>query len=97
MRRRTVTAATLALLGFASGIAIGLVTWTRYQDRNATSLYSSKARRRLAALSRLSALDAQDATVDTVATLREYVAWERHPILRRRGKDLLTRLVSNLT
>ncbi len=96
MRRRTLTTGTLALLGLASGIAIGLVVWTRYQDKHATSLYSPKARRRLAALSRLATLDPRDATVDTVATLREYVAWERHPLLRRRGKELLARLASHL-
>lgn len=81
-----------AMVGFAGGVALGVAVWTRYQDRNTEALFNSKARRRLAALSRLSTL----ATVDSIALLREYVAWERHPVLRKRGEALLGRLVSTL-
>lgn len=86
-----------AAIGLAAGIAIGIVAWSTYREKHARSLFSPKPRRRLAALSRLSSPESVDATVDTVATLREYVAWERHPVLRRRGRDLLERLASTLT
>jgi len=91
------SAAMWATLGFVAGTALGMVLWGNYQERHARSLFSSKVRRRLAALGRLSAVGAEAATVDTVATLREYVAWESHPLLRRRGEDLLVRLASTLS
>jgi hypothetical protein len=31
-------------------------------------------------------------SVDSVRLLREYVAWESHPLLRRRGQRALRRL-----
>ena len=86
-----------AAIGLAAGIAIGMVAWSSYREKHARSLFSPKPRRRLAALSRLATPDGVDETVDTVATLREYVAWERHPALKRRGRDLLERLASTLT
>jgi hypothetical protein len=97
MSRRRMSTLTWIGLGLAAGVAIGIVAWSTYQDRHAHSLFSPKPRRRLAALSRLSSPDGPEATVDTVATLREYVAWERHPLLKRRGKELLARLASSLT
>lgn len=86
-----------AAIGFAAGIVIGIVAWSTYREKHARSLFSPKPRRRLAALSRLASAGQVAATVDTVATLREYVAWERHPVLKRRGRALLARLASSLT
>ena len=83
-----------AAIGFAAGIAIGMVAWSRYQDRHSRSLFSPRPRRRFAALGWLGL---SEPTMDTVALLREYVAWERHPLLRRRGEDLLARFVSTLS
>jgi hypothetical protein len=84
---------TWALIGFAGGLATGMAMWARYQDRHQRSLFSAKPRRRLAALSRLAA---EEPTVDTMKLLREYVAWERHPRLRRRGQQLLAQSASLL-
>jgi hypothetical protein len=95
MSRRLSTTA-WAAIGLAAGIAIGVVAWASYREKHARSLFSPKPRRRLAALSRLGSPEVE-ATVDTVATLREYVAWERHPVLKRRGRNLLERLASTLT
>jgi hypothetical protein len=77
-------------LGMASGVVLGVVLTTMYQDRNAQSLFSPRRRRRWAALGRLAA----EAVVDSVPLVREYVAWESHPGLRRRGERLLRRLQS---
>jgi hypothetical protein len=96
MRRRD-AGVMWAVIGLAAGITIGIVAWSTYREKHARSLFSPKPRRRLAALSRLASPEGIEATVDTVATLREYVAWERHPVLRRRGRDLLARLASTLT
>jgi hypothetical protein len=35
--------------------------------------------------------------VETVRLLRDYVSWERQPVLRRRAETILRRLESNLT
>jgi hypothetical protein len=86
-----------AAIGLAAGIALGILAWSSYREKHARSLFSPKPRRRLAALSRLASPEGVDATVDTVATLREYVAWERHPALKRRARNLLERLASTLT
>jgi hypothetical protein len=77
-------------VGVASGVVLGAILTTVYQDRNAQSLFSPQRRRRWAALSRLAA----DAAVDSVPLVREYVAWESHPGLRQRGERLLRRLQS---
>lgn len=98
MMRARMSPAALLAIGFAGGIAIGVAAWGAYQDRHASSLFSPKARRRAAALSRLSTtpLTADGGAVDTVMTLREYVAWERNPVLRDRGARLLARLTRDL-
>ena len=48
--------------------------------------------RRLAALGYL----AGQAGVETARLLRDYLAWERHPMLRRRAEGILKRLQSTL-
>jgi hypothetical protein len=85
-----------ASLGFVAGAALGLAAWTTYQDRHAQSLFSPKVRRRWAALGRLASDAGRDSSMDTVGLLREYVAWERNPRLQRRGRAILSRLVSTL-
>jgi len=85
-----------AALGLVAGTVLGLIVWSGYQDRHARSLFSPRVRRRLAALGRLASDAAPEDSVDTIALLREYVAWERHPLLRRRGRALLARLASTL-
>jgi hypothetical protein len=75
-------------VGMASGVVLGALLTTVYQERNAQALFSPHRRRRWAALGRLAA----DAAVDNVPLVREYVAWEQHPGLRRRGERLLHRL-----
>jgi hypothetical protein len=59
-------------------------------------LFSSRKRRRWAALGRLAGDVAADDAVDTLGVLREYVAWERDPRLLRRGRAILARLASTL-
>jgi hypothetical protein len=83
-------------VGFAAGAALGLAAWTTYQERHAQSLFSPKVRRRWAALGRIASDTTPDSSMDTVGLLREYVAWEQHPRLLRRGRAILSRLVSTL-
>ena len=81
---------------FAGGlIAGGVAGWLLAQRRLAThqrDLFSPRPLRRLGALGFL----AGQAGVDTVRLLRDYLAWERHPVLRRRAQTILRGLEATL-
>lgn len=68
------------------------MTWTRFQRQYRRDLFSNRALRRFAALSYLRGRP----TVNTARLLREYVAWENSPLLRRRGVSLMRRLEKTL-
>jgi hypothetical protein len=78
------------MIGLAGGLLLGVALAAGYQRRHAQGLFSARARRRWAALGQL----AVDGTVDSLPLVREYVAWEPHPRLRRRGEALLRQLQS---
>jgi hypothetical protein len=81
---------------FAGGLAAGMVGgWMLAQRRLAThqrDLFSPRPLRRLAALGYL----AGQTGVDTIRVLRDYLAWERQPVLRRRAQAILNGLESSL-
>ena len=81
---------------FAGGLATGgIAGWLLAQRRLAThqrDLFSPRPLRRLGALGFL----AGQAGVDTVRLLRDYLAWERHPVLRRRAQAILHGLEATL-
>jgi hypothetical protein len=79
-------------LGFLGGVAAGGLVWSRMQRNYRRNLFSRHAIRRVAALGYLRARP----TVNTAQLLREYVAWEPRPILRKRGVRMLKRLESAL-
>jgi hypothetical protein len=89
MRRRGLLFTGGAMVGAAAG-------WVLAQRRltfHRRDLFSARPMRRLAALGFL----AGQGGVETVRLLRDYVAWERQPVLRRRAETILRRLESNLT
>jgi len=68
-------------------VAGGICGWRlsqRYLDRHREALFSARARRRHAALGYL----AGRPEPDTVRLLRDYLSWERHPLLRRRARRI---------
>lgn len=77
---------------FSTGIAIGLVTglaaWGAQLSRSRQALFHPRPTRRMAAISYLRARP----SVDSARILREYVAWEAHPLLRKRGERALRRV-----
>jgi hypothetical protein len=81
---------------FAGGMAVGAVAgWVLAQRRLAAhrrDLFSPRPLRRLAALGYL----AGEGGVETVRVLRDYLAWERQPMLRRRAESLLRRMEATL-
>ena len=82
---------------FAGGAMVGAAAgWVLAQRRltfHRRDLFSPRPMRRLAALGYL----AGQGDVDTVRLLRDYLSWERQPVLRRRAEMILRRLESNLT
>jgi hypothetical protein len=86
-RRRT-DAVAAAFLG---GLVLGAFVWSTQIHRSRRELFSRSPVRRLAALGHLSAHPG----LDTARILTEYLGWERHLGLRRRGERLLRRMHSN--
>ena len=73
------------LIGLAIGAAVGALAWSGAQHAYRRDLFSRHPLRRLAALGHL----AGRRSVETVQLLREYIAWERQPALRRRAVRML--------
>ena len=83
----------LAALGFLGGAACGALAWSHLQKQYRRDLFSRHPLRRFAALSYLRTRP----SVGTVRLLREYIAWERKPLLRQRGVSLMKRVESQLS
>jgi hypothetical protein len=80
------------LAGLVAGVAVG---WALAQDqisRHRSDLFSPRPLRRLAALASLRARIG----VGTVRLLRDYLEWERHPVLRRRARSIVRRMEAAL-
>ena len=88
MRSRGVLFAGGAMVGAAAG-------WVLAQRRltfHRRDLFSPRPMRRMAALGYL----AGQGGVETARLLRDYLAWERRQVLRRRGEAILRRLEATL-
>ena len=91
-RGRGVHPASLAAIGFMSGLAAGLAFGTRLVDTNRRGLFSPHPVRRFAAVSYLGARP----SVDTARLLRDYVLGEPQPLLRRRAQRVLQAVEASL-
>lgn len=85
MRRNTALVTTLAFVG---GVAVGLIVWSGQTRSARRHLFSNNRWRRLAALGHLRG----QRTLSTVQLLRDYVAWEAEPGLKRRGSTILRQM-----
>ncbi len=83
----------LAALGFLGGAACGALAWSHLQRQYRKDLFSRHPLRRFAALSYLRTRP----SVGTVRLLREYIDWEKKPLLRQRGVTLMRRVESRLS
>lgn len=83
----------LATLGFVGGIAFGALAWSHLQKQYRRDLFSRHPLRRFAALTYLRARP----SISTLRLLREYIAWERMPVLRERGVKLMRHVESALS
>jgi len=82
----------LAALGFVGGAACGALAWSHLQRQYRRDLFSRHPLRRFAALSYLRTRP----SMGTLRLLREYIAWERTPVLRERGQRLMRQVESTL-
>ena len=78
--------------GAVFGAAAGWVLAQRRLTFHRRDLFSPRPMRRLAALGYLAGQDG----VETARLLRDYLTWERQPMLRRRAEAILKRLRSTL-
>ena len=79
-------------LGLVTGLAVGWFVAEHNMGRHREALFSARPLRRFAALGALAATGG----VEAVGLLRDYLEWERHPVLRRRAGTIMRRLESAL-
>jgi len=84
IRTTGVTVLTLAALG-----ALGVILVRDQIHRHRRELFSPHPIRRLAALG---FLGREQASVDSVLLLRDFLAWEQQPLLRRRATAVIERM-----
>ncbi len=80
------------LFGLAMGAALG---WTLSQQalrQHRADLFSPHLLKRMTALTALRGTMG----VETVRLLRDYLEWERHPVLRRQAQALVRRMEAAL-
>jgi hypothetical protein len=78
---------TLVAFGLIAGLTAGLLGWSALNRRHRSALFHPRPVRRLAALGYLRA----HPSVDSARLLRDYLQWEKLPLLRRRARRVLRR------
>ena len=91
--KRIVRTAAVAALAVAAAAAVGVLLVRDQISRSRRDLSSPHPLRRLAALEYLGGVPA---SVDTVLLLRDFLAWEQRPLLRKRAAAVLQRLEEGL-
>jgi hypothetical protein len=80
------------LVGLGAGSIVGAVFAQHSMGRHRSDLFSARPLRRLSALGYLKGRP----SVEAVQLLRDYLAWEKHPMLRRRAERIVRRMESKL-
>jgi len=75
-----------------AGLAFGWLVAQRRQTSHRSDLFHDRPSRRFAALGFL----AGQPSAETVRLLRDYLGWERDPILRRRAEGMIRRIDARL-
>lgn len=84
----TASRSVLVALAIGAGLVTGWALSRRYLEGHRAALFNAGPRRRHAALGYL----AGHPGPGTSRLLRDYLAWERHPVLRRRAARVLREL-----
>jgi hypothetical protein len=90
---RIVRTAAVAAMAVAAVAAVGVLLVRDQISRSRRDLFSPHPLRRLAAMEYLGGVPA---SVDTVLLLRDFLAWEKRPLLRKRAEAVLVRLEEGL-
>lgn len=93
MERKPLRIMGLVLLTVGAAVALGVLVVHDQIARHRRELFSSRPLRRMAALSYLAG---REATVEAVQLLRDFVAWEPRPVIRRRAIRILNRMERSL-
>lgn len=81
------------MLGVGAVAVVAALVVRDQMSRHSRDLFSPHPLRRLAALGYLAG---RDATVEAVQVLRDFVAWERRPLIRNRAVQILERMERRL-
>ena len=92
MARRPVDGARMAAIGFLAGAAAGALLWSAQMHRSRRNLFSRSPVRRFLALGHVGG----ESSLENAVLLREYLAWETRPMLRRRAQFALRRMEQHL-
>jgi hypothetical protein len=93
-QRRILRTAGALLLVVGAIAALGALLVRDQISRHRRNLFSPHPLRRLAALGYLAG---HEASVDAVRLLRDFIAWEPRPLLRRRAAQILERMERRLS
>jgi hypothetical protein len=81
------------VLAMGAAVALGGLVVRDQMSRNRRELFSAHPLRRLAALGYLAT---REASVEAIHLLRDFIAWERRPMLRSQARFVLTRMEQRL-
>lgn len=84
----------IALIAAAATAVLGVLFVRDQMSRHRRDLFSTRPLRRLAALGYIAGAPP---TVDSVRLLRDYIAWERQPLIRRQAAQVLAKMERSLT
>ena len=82
----------VAMIALGVGALLGIVLAQYSMGRHREDLFSRRPLRRLSTLGYLSG----HPSVEAVRLLRDYLAWEEHPMLRRRAEAIVRRMEARL-
>lgn len=83
----------IGLLAAAIASILGVLFVRDQMSRHRRDLFSSRPLRRLAALGYIAG---GGPSVDAVRLLRDYIAWERQPLIRRQAIQVLNKMERSL-
>ena len=92
--RRIVRVVGLVVVIVGAVAALGTLLVRDQMSRHRRNLFSPQPLRRLAALGYLAGHD--DASIDMVRLMRDYIAWEPRPLLKKRAVQILDRMERRL-
>lgn len=93
MKKKILRIVGIGLLAAAIASVVGVLFVRDQMSRHRRDLFSSRPLRRLAALGYIAG---SGPSVDAVRLLRDYIAWEHQPLIRRQAIQVLNKMERNL-